>query len=673
MAAGSDTTLRDVRPVVFPRSLAVVGASPSRAETIASILESGIPAWGVNPNRKDVLGLTCFPSVADLPELPETALLLVGHSRVEQALEEAAATGVRAFIVPGLGAEAGAEGPPIVERLSARALELGAAVLGPNCMGVAAPGAASAWIGTVPRSVVPGHVSAVSQSGSIGEALLALGPRVGFRCVVSCGGEMTRDAADFLAFLAADEATRAIGLFLEAVRRPAAFEAALALCSQAEKPVVCLKVGRSQAAARVALAHTGALVGSSRAFSAVLRAYGAIEVEDFPELVETLEVLGCRRRPRGLRIGAISESGGECGLLADHGEAAGMPFPALSPDLTGRLQAEFPNYLSPSNPLDAWAIDAAERVYPGSLGLMARSGEFDVLLAQVDLSQFRGASEQAWCAMIVRSLADAVEGTDIFPAVTTVHTADPPAEIAALARERDLALLRGPGNAMRALAAVARWRPGRPPALAGAPVDISDLAVPGALPEHESALVLERYGIRFAPRRRAETPAEAGEAAEALGTPVVVKLDGPAHKSRVGGVVIGVRSPKEAAAAAGRLGGPVLVAKEITGGLEAFCGMTRDPDYGPILAVGRGGLEVERQSGVAVALAPVDRKTARALVEEAGLADESGVVTETVVALGRLAAEHPEVAEIDVNPLILSAEGAIAVDALVVIYRGDSE
>ena len=671
MAVDAGGTLRAVRPLVFPRSLVVVGASPSRAETVASVLESGIPAWGVNPNRADVLGLPCFPSVADLPELPETALLLVGHRRVEQAFEAAAAAGVRAFIMPGLGAEAGAEGAPILERLSTRTLELEAAVLGPNCMGVAAPGAASAWIGTVPKTVASGHVSAVSQSGSIGEALLALGPRVGFRCVVSCGGEMARDAADFLAFLADDEETRAIGLFLETVRRPRAFEAALALCAETEKPVVCLKVGRSQAAARVALAHTGALVGSSRAFSAVLRAYGAIEVEDFPELVETLEVLGRRRRPRGLRIGAISESGGECGLLADHGEAAGMPFPALSAGLAQRLQAAFSNYIAPANPLDAWAIDEAERVYPGSLDLMARSGEFDVLVAQVDLSQFRGTSEQDWCAMIVRSLADAVEGTGIFPAVTSVHTADPPAEIAGLARERDLALLRGPRNAMRALAAVARWQPQRPPAVAGAPLDISDLAHPGALPEHESALVLERYGVRFAARLRATTPAEAAEAASALGTPVVVKLDGPAHKSRVGGVVLGIESPEGAAAAAARLGGPVLVAKEIPGGPEAFCGMIRDPDFGPILAVGRGGVDVEAEKSVAVALAPVDLETAHALVREAGLADEGGAVAETVVALGRLAAEHPDVAEIDVNPLILSEGGATAVDALVVIDRGE--
>jgi acetyltransferase len=660
-----------IRPLVFPRSLAVIGASPTKAQTVESILRSGIPAWGVNPGRTDVLGLPCVASVADIPETPETALLLVSHARVEEAFEEAAAAGVRAFILPGLGSEAGALGPAIAASIAARASELDAAILGPNCMGVAAPGAASAWIGTVPETVAVGHVSAVSQSGSIGEALLGLGPRIGFRCVVSCGGEMARDAADFLAFLADDEETRAIGLFLETVRRPAAFKEALARCAEVEKPVACLKVGRSPAASRVALAHTGALVGSARAFSAVLRSYGAIEVDDFPELVETLEVLGRKRRPRGLRIGAISESGGEGALLADRAQEAGIPFAPLPEPLVAKLRESFPNYLAPSNPLDAWAVDEVDRVYPGSLELMARSGAFDMLLAQIDLSQFRGRSEQEWCLLVMRALADCVEGTGIFPAITSVQTADPPRAAAEFARERDLALLRGPRNATRALAAVARWRPILPPPVDGGGPAKAALTGGGPLPEHESALLLERYGVRFAPRRRADSPEEAAEAAAALGLPVVVKVDGPAHKRRAGGVVLGIDSPDAAAAAARRLGAPVLVAREIPAGPEAFCGMTRDPDFGPVLAIGPGGAEVESVDRVLAALAPIDLPLARELVEAAGLTGNHDALAETLVALGQLAIEHNEILEIDVNPLILSEDGAIAVDALVVVKRGD--
>lgn len=667
-----------IRPLLLPGSVAIVGASPRWAETITSAVKGGARARAVNPNRSEVEGLRCYPRVADLPEVPELALLLVGHGHVEEAFEEAAAAGVRAFILPGLGNEAGADARPITERIATRADELGASVLGPNCMGVARPGGASLWIGTVPDTFLPGCISTVAQSGSIAEALLALGPRIGFRFVVSSGGEVVRDAADFLAFLAQDEETRALALFLEAVRRPAAFALALALCAEAEKPVVCLRVGRSQAGARAALAHTGAVVGPQGALSALLHRFGVIEVDDFPALVETLEVLGRNRRPRGMRIAAISESGGECALLADHGEAAGIPFPSLPGELAARLAHEFPNYLAPDNPLDAWAIDEAERVFPRSLELIARSGAFDILLAQIDLSQFRGEAEGAWCRMIVRALADAVEGTDVFPAVTSVQVCDPPPELAALARERDLALLRGPGNALRALAAVARWRPAPPLALEPlSPIDLSDLlGADGALPEYESALALERYGVPLAPRRRAASPKEAARAAAELGCPVVVKADGPAHKSVEGGVVLGLESPAAAAGAAERLGGRVLVARQMPPGPEAFCGLTRDPDYGPVLAVGLGGAAVEALSLAAVSLAPLEPESARALVAEApglsAVASDAAcqALARTLVSLGRLAREHPEVAAVDVNPLILTAEGAVAVDALVVVERG---
>ncbi|MCS7008197.1 MAG: CoA-binding protein, partial [Gaiellaceae bacterium] len=245
--------MAEIRPLLFPRSIAIVGASPRTLDAVQTTLRSGVRTWAVNPNRAEVAGLRCYPSVQGLPETPELAFLLVGHERVEDALEEAAEAGVRAFVVPGVGAEAGREAGPVRERLAARARALEAALLGPNCMGTYAPGGPAAWIGCAPETTAPGHVAVICQSGSIADAFLSLGGRVGFRCVVSSGAEAVTDAADLLGFLAEDEGTRAVGLFLETVRRPDAFAAALARCAEAGKPVVCLKVGRSEAAARAAL------------------------------------------------------------------------------------------------------------------------------------------------------------------------------------------------------------------------------------------------------------------------------------------------------------------------------------------------------------------------------------------------------------------------------------
>ena len=197
-----------IGPLLFPASVAVVGASdrtPEGAADLEQVVRGGVPTWFVNPNRPTVLGRECFPALTALPETPECAFLLVGHTRAEAAFEDAIAAGVRAVVMPGLGAEAGAEGREVTARIAARAAECDIAVVGPNCMGVATPGGVSLWLGTVagPEEFAPGHVACVAHSGSIAEACLSTGPRVGFRTVVSAGGELSRDLADFVAFLAA--------------------------------------------------------------------------------------------------------------------------------------------------------------------------------------------------------------------------------------------------------------------------------------------------------------------------------------------------------------------------------------------------------------------------------------------------------------------------------------
>ena len=665
----------DPRPLIFPRSAALIGVSERTApEVIENVTGKGIPVAAVHPRETAIGTLDTFAAIGDVRPAPELAFLLVGHRRIEGALDEALAAGVRAFIVPGLGNEAGSEGSVVAARIANRALGAGAVVVGPNCMGVAVPEAASFWIGSVPPSFLPGHVSAVVQSGSIGEALVALGPRVGFRCVISSGGEHVTDVADYCRLFAADDGTRAVGLFLESVRRPEAFAASLQLLADAGKPVVCLKVGRTAGGARAVLAHSGAVVGSDQAFSAMLRGYGVIEVDDYPDFVEVLEVLGRRRRPLGRRLGGVSNSGGEGALLADHADVAGIPFQPLSAGLAVRLTDAFPNFVAPQNPVDAWAIDDVEKVFPGTLQLLARSGEIDILLAQVDQSQFLGEPEAANALLITSALADAVEGTSIFPAIASVQACDPTPAMAQLARERDVAMLRGSGNAMRALSAVAGWTPKRPPSTGGGPaIDLGSLTRPGPLTEYESGLVLERYGIVVGPRRRARSGDEAARAAGELGFPVVVKREGSAHKSREGGVILGLADEASVSAAAARLGGSVLVAAQLRGDLEVFCGMTRDPDYGPVLAVGLGGTEVEHMPGAKSCVAPISIEEARRLVVDATVISHTAspaaidAIARVLVALGQLALEHPEIAAVDVNPLIIDAYGAVAVDALVIV------
>jgi acetate---CoA ligase (ADP-forming) len=664
----------DVRPLIFPRSAALIGVSRRTGpEVVDNVVGKGIPVVAVHP-RETVGGLESFAAISEVPSTPELAFMLVGQRRIEAAFDEALAAGVRAFVIPGLGNEAGSQGGAVAERIALRAREHGAAVVGPNCMGVATPMAASFWIGTIPPTFLPGHVSAVVQSGSVGEALLAMGPRVGFRCVISSGGELITDVADYCRFFAGDDGTQAVGLFLESVRRPAPFAASLGLLASAGKPVVCLKVGRSAGGARAVLAHSGAVVGSDEAFSALLRGYGVIQVDDYPELVEVLEVLGRRRRPVGKRLGAVTNSGGEGALLADHAEAAGIPFRPLSAALSDRLIEAFPNYVTPQNPVDAWAIDDVDRVFPGTFRLLAESGEVDILVAQVDQSQFLGEPEVENALLTIRALADVVEGTSIFPAVASVQACDPTPSVAELARELDVPILRGSRNAMRALGAVAAWAPTKPPVGDDrAAADLSDLLRPGSLSEYDSGTVLERYGIPVGARRRARTPQDAAQAAAKLGFPVVVKREGLAHKSRDGGVILGLVDEASVVRAAAGLGGTLLVAVQVPGALEVFCGMTRDPQYGPVVTVGLGGTSVERLPGAHSCVAPIGVEEARRLVADTTVISRVAspaaleAIALVLVALGRLAIEHPDIAAVDINPLVVNGDAAVAVDALVIV------
>jgi acetyltransferase len=669
-----DSALRtDLDAVFDPRSVGIYGLSDRTSRRIAeNMTVAGVPFVGVNPTREEACGIRCYPTLADCPEVPDMLVLGVGHRRVEAAVDDVVATGgVRALIVPGLGNEAGREGVAVAAAIAQRLREAGIAAVGPNCMGVATPGAPSPWIGTLSETFVPGPVATYVHSGSIGEILVSLGPRIGFRTVVSGGNEAVRDVADFVAQWADDPAVGVVGLFLEAVRRPAAFEAALARLAEAGKPAIVLKVGTSAMGAQAALAHTGALVGSDRSFSAMLRAYGAIRVDDFGDFLEHLAVFSRPAPPRGARIGAVTNSGGEGEYFADKAEAAGIPLSLFPEPLRRQLAEEFPNFQHVGNPVDCWAIDDDRVVFPRAFQLMAESGAFDVLVSCIDHSQWLVDAERRLARDIAEDLLAAVRGTDLFPCVITVTTADPPIEDMEWSRVNEVPLLKGTLPGLRALAARLRWSPRVPPARDVEPA--APLAGAGALAELDSAAVAAAYGLAYPRAERCPDPEAAVAAAARIGYPVVVKVDGVAHKARVGGVAVGLRDGDAVRAAAAAMGGRVVVAEHVAGGVEVLVGAVRDPEYGATVVVGAGGTLAEALDMVAAGLAPLDAAGARDLV--AGLpplvrllrGKVPEALVDAIVAVSRLAAEHPEIREIDVNPLLVSPERAVALDCLIVL------
>ncbi len=667
----------DLDGVFRPRSVAIYGISERTSQRIAeNMTVPGVPFYGVNPTKSEACGVRCYASMAECPEVPEMVVMGVGHRRIEAAIDDVLSVpGVRAIITPGLGNEAGEAGPAISERIRDRVLDAGIAMIGPNCMGVATPGAASPWIGSLHDTFVAGPVATLAHSGSIGEILVSLGPRIGFRTVISAGNETVTDVADIVGYFADDEQTRVVGLFLETVRRPAAFEEALRRLAEAGKVAIVLKVGTSDMGRQAALTHTGALVGDDRSFSAMLRYYNAIRVDDFGAWLEHLEVFSRATPPRGRRIGAVTNSGGEGEYFADKAEQAGIPLQPFSDALTARIKAEFPNFSDVGNPADCWAIDDDRVVFPRVFQLLAESGEFDVLVSDIDHSQWLHGGERELATNIANDLRAACAGSDLFPCVITITTSDPPLEDTEWAREHDIPLLKGTLPGLRALASRLAHSPRVPLSRAVDPAPAFDGS--GALPELDSARIAASYGVPYVRAERCADAEQAIAAAERLGYPVVVKIDNVAHKARVGGVALGLADAAGVRDAAERMGGRVIVAEQVSGGVEVLVGMVRDSDFGATVVVGIGGALAEALDLVSASLAPLDRDGAIELIESlpalGRLLDgqiPSGLV-DAVVAVSRLAAEHPEVSEIDINPLLVSPQRAVALDCLITL--GNSE
>jgi acyl-CoA synthetase (NDP forming) len=617
-------------------------------------------------------------SLADLPFAPDVCALAIGARGVVAAAREAIERGSRVLVVPGLGPEDGEEGAIARDELALLCARADVPLVGPNCMGVAVAGGASAWIGSVPQaSMRRGGVSCVVHSGSLGEALLHAGPRFGLRAVVSSGNESGRDAGDWLATLAADDATGVIGLALETVRRPAAFAEGLALAARAEKPVIVLSSGRSQAASRAALAHSGAVVGSAQALAALCAAHGAITVPDVPDWLEHLEAFGSGSRPRGARLVALTNSGGEGGLVADAADAVGLELAPLPLDLASSLAASHPT-LPPGNPIDYWAVAPAEQLAPAIARTCAAHPEVSGLLLVAEQSLRYGPDEQAVARAAVDA-AIAAAATGAFAAVIACGTADADPDALRAAGAAGVPVLKGSGSALRAIAALVHWRPRiRVAPDAGPPPHLPELEhAGGQLNEYESRQVLRRYGIDGPLEHEAATPSAAADAAVALGPPVVVKRLGPAHKERDGGVVLGCLTPAAAGAAAERIGCPVIVCEDLRGGTEVLCGVVRDPQVGPLVVCGIGGSLAEALSEATVsALAPLSPESAIELVRACrpllrGLDQrDQHAIAEVLVALGQLALHRPDIAAIDINPLRVAGGTAVALDALIVL-EGD--
>ncbi|HET7173451.1 MAG TPA: acetate--CoA ligase family protein [Nocardioidaceae bacterium] len=686
-----------VRTMLEARRVAVVGASARPGSfggrMVTELLRSTAPldVHLVNPRYESVAGRPCVPSLLEVPGPVDLVLLGVGDDLLEGQLRTAAKRGDRAAVVFGNAYEPPRPGEPSLrERLAAIAAEASMALCGAGCMGFANVGYGLRALGYVERDPLPpGPVALVTHSGSVFSALLRTRRPLGFTLAVSSGQELVTTAADYLSYAVESDETGAVALVMEAIREPDSFRAALARAAQRDLPVVLLPVGTSETGRAMVSAHSGAVAGGRGAWEALADAYGVHLVGDLGELVDTLELFTVGRRvPRARRAGglaAVLDSGAERALLSDVAAEVGAPFAALSGPTLAALGAGLDPGLVAANPLDVWGTGAdTEQTFRDMLATMAADPAVGAVLLAVDLvEEYDGDRSYLEAALATARATDA-------PVVVLSHLPDALDQAAAAQlRAAGVPVLAGTRSGLRALThllAHARGRPTGPPLTAT--VDRERQArwatrlAGRPLPAEGTYELAADYGLSVVAVRAVSSSAEAQAAAEALGYPVVLKTAGPvAHKTEVGGVVLGVADRAGVAAAydglAARLGRRVLVCQQAGPGVEVLVGVVRDPSLGPLVVVGAGGTLVERFADRAVAIPPLTAVTAQHLLERSRVRDllahprglppaDAESVVSAVLAVSRLASElGGHLSSFEVNPLVCTSSGAVGVDVLV--------
>jgi acyl-CoA synthetase (NDP forming) len=691
--------------VLAPRSLAVVGASPDPGSIGGAVFRNLLAAgyrgalYAVNRRGRALLDHPCATSIEEIEGELEAAVIAVPAPAVLDVARQCAARGVRALTVLAAGfAEVGTEGEARQRELLAICRGGGMRLVGPNCLGVLNTDPQIRLDATfAPGAAPPGGVALLSQSGGVGIAVLeeARGRGIGLSAFVSVGNKADLSGNDFLDWCEQDARTQAILLYLESFGNPRKF-ARIARRVGSVKPIVAVKAGRSPAGARAASSHTGALLASSEvAVGALFRQAGVLRVDTLGELFDLATLLERQPLPGGNRVAIVTNAGGPGIMCADACQAAGLELPELPAALRRELAALAPAEASLRNPVDLIASASAE-AFAGAVEAIGRSGAVDAIVA---LFVPPLVTEAADVAHAIRGAAAALGGR--LPLLTVFMTAGAaPAELAQ--PPAAVPVFRYPEDAARALGRAvehARWRAqprGQAPQLDDVRRDEASAIVARALADAGAdggwldPLAVHRllscYGIPLAAEQVVRSPTAAVRAAAELGGPVALKAIAPGllHKSDAGGVALDLHGPsavrraaqgmRERLAQAGIALDGFLVQRMAPRGAELLVGATSDPLFGPVIACGAGGRAVELLHDVAVRLAPVTDRDAREMLRELKTfrllqgyrgepAADLHAIEDAILRVGALAQAHPQVVELDCNPLIAGPQGAVVTDA----------
>lgn len=691
-----------------PHSIAVIGATETPGHVGRAILWNlisnpfGGTVYPVNPKRSAVLGIRAYPSVGDLPEHVDLAVIVTHAESVAGVIEECGRHRVQGAVIISAGfRETGAAGLALEKKVLEAARQTNMRLIGPNCLGVMCPtsGLNATFAAAMARK---GNVALISQSGAICAALLdwSIKEHVGFSAILSIGSMLDVGWGSLIDYLGNDPNTKSIVIYMESVGDAQSFLSAAREVAL-DKPILVIKAGRSDIAARAANSHTGALAGSDAVLDAAFRRVGIVRIDDLGDVFQMTEVLSRQPRPDGSRLAIVTNAGGPGVIAADAAISLGEELATLSPATIQSLDSVLPHHWSRSNPIDVIG-DAGPDRYEHAVRLAAQDpgtdGVLVIMTPQTMSDPVKIAESVAPFAKLGRKpiLASWMGGERAAAGEAVLNRAGIPTFAFPDTAVRAFHYLWRYSYNLRALYEIPEVAPYEPDALDQAASVLSKIGASGRtlLTEPESKQLLAAYGIDATKTLAASTADQAAEIASSLGFPVVVKLHSYTltHKTDVEGVKLDLRTPEsvreafqEIESSVKQIAGDghfdgVTVQPMISGeGYELIVGSSSDAQFGPVMLFGIGGQLVDILQDRALALPPLNTVLARRLLERTKIFKalegvrgrkpvDLSALERLLVNFSQLVVEHPEIAEVDVNPLFVSSDRIIALDARIILH-----
>ena len=691
-----------LQALVSPKSIVIVGASADinkiNGRAPHYLARDGYAGrlYLINPKYRDIAGIPCYPDLDSLPETPDLGVVSVAAERAIGVIADLGKRGVRMAIVFSSGfAETGPAGRKLEQELVATARAHNIRICGPNNLGLinAFERMPLTFSQYADQPVMPGPVAFVSQSGAFGTAVAtrarALG--IGFGYFVSTGNEADITAVEVLDEILDDPRVTVAVAYLEGLRDGAKLIAVADKAMSLEKPLVVIKVGRFAAGKRAAISHTGSLAGEDAVFDGVIRQHGVTRAYDEVHALDLAAAFATCPVPPAGGIGLITMSGGAGVLMSDCAEELRLEVPLLTPHTQASLKSILPAFAATANPVDVTAQGAVDiSVFGPTLNLVLADPNIGICVVWLQ-HMHKAADEMA-------SLFIETRRRSAKPFIVCWLYA--PAEAIAKMREAGVCVVEGTQRSIDAAAGLFEYGEARRRAMAGSRTELkrgSQTAAaqtgkkPEVVPSLEARELLSEYGFGMVASRLAAEPNQAAQCAEELGYPVAVKIESPdlPHKTEAGGVRLGLTTKEEVAAAAAEVLAAarmhaadaviagVLVQKMATPATELVLGVRHDPSFGPVVMLGLGGIFIEVLKDVVFASAPVSEADAAFMLQRLrgraildGVRGRPGVdraaLVKAICALSQFAQAHPEVAELDLNPVFAGPDGTVAVDWLMI-------